>query len=134
MMKNHVRIWVELRFMGRSSVFEMTDGGRPLGIGSGLCSDLRIDGPGVAMVHLELERSGNAIWLLPRTGGDVRVNAAHVRACRLPPRAVVEFLDQEIEVLMHSELPSSSRLRAAEREVEEPAPVTLGSRYLCVAR
>jgi len=131
MVKNQGRIWVELRFMGRSSLFEMHDGARPLGIGSGLCSDLRIDAPGVAMVHVELARRGDTIWLWLRAAGDVRMNAAHVGAsCRVPPRAVVEFLDQEIEVLMHTKLPPSPRLRAAEEEAEEAPPVTLGARWL----
>jgi hypothetical protein len=61
MMKDQGRIWVELRFMGRGSLFEMCEGGRPLGIGSGLCSDLRIDGASMTIVHLELVRRDNAI-------------------------------------------------------------------------
>jgi hypothetical protein len=134
MLKNQHRIWVELRFRGRSSWFEMRDGERPLGVGSGLCSDLRIDAPAVAMVHFELARRGDTVWLWLRADGDVRMNAAHVGACcRVPPRAVVEFLDQEIEVLMHPELPCSSRLRAALEEAEEAPPVTLGARWLQAA-
>ncbi len=129
MVKNQGAIWLELRFLGRSSVFEMVDGGRPLGIGSGLCSDLRIDGVGVEMVHLELVRSGDVIWLVPRTAGDVRLNAAHIgRPCGLPLRAVVEFLEHEIEILIHPDSPPSFCWRVA---AEEVPPATLGVRWNC---
>jgi hypothetical protein len=131
MLKNQSRIWVELRFLGRSSLFEVYDCGRPLGIGSGLCSDLRVDGPGVAMVHLQLLRRGDEVWLLPRAAGDVRMNAAHVgESCKVPLRAVVEFLDHEVEVLLHSELPTSVGRRAAADDDEDAPPVTLGARWL----
>jgi hypothetical protein len=131
MMKDQGRIWVELRFMGRGALFEMSDGGRPLGIGSGLCSDLRIDSPGVAMVHLELVRRGDVIWLLLRADGDVRMNAAHVgAACQVPWRAVIEFLDLEIEVLLHSEAPSPFPPRPAVGAAYEAPPLTLSARWL----
>lgn len=131
MMKDQGRIWVELRFMGRASLFEMHDGGRPLGIGSGLCSDLRIDSVGVAIVHLELVRRGSAIWLLLRGDSDVRLNAAHVgAACQVPWRAVVEFLDLEIEVLLHTELPTPFPRRAAVRAISDAPPMTLSARWL----
>ncbi len=125
------RIWVELRFLGRGSLFEMADGGRPLGIGSGLCSDLRIDSAGVALAHLELARRGDEVWLLLRGNGDVRMNAAHVgAACPVPRRAVIEFLDLEIEVLLHTEAPSPFPRRPADDNVYEAPPVTLSARWL----
>ncbi len=130
MTKDQGRIWVELRFMGRGSLFEMCSDGRPLGIGSGLCSDLRIDSAGVAMVHVELVRRGDVIWLVLRAEGDVRMNAAHVgAACPVPRRAVIEFLDLEIEVLLHSEAPSPFPRPAMDTVYEAP-PVTLSARWL----
>ncbi|MGC4088021.1 MAG: FHA domain-containing protein [Polyangiaceae bacterium] len=118
--------------MGRASLFEMFEGSRPLGVGSGLCSDLRIDGAGVAMVHLELSRSGDSIWLSPRADGDVRVNAAHVGgSCKLSQRSLIEFLEHEIEVLLHTNMPSSRPQRRALEEDEDPPPVTLGAHWLC---
>jgi len=126
MLQNWNPIWVELRFMGRKSVFEFHETGRPLGIGSGLCTDLRINDAKVALVHCELMRASDSIWLVPAGSADVRLNAAHVgEACALPERSVIEFLDHEIEVVIHTRMPASSALRGHDPTLEEPAPMTL---------
>jgi hypothetical protein len=124
MVKNLGMIWVELRFRGRSSVLEMPSGGRPLFIGSGLCSDLRIDCKFVAMVHLELVRSGDEVWLWVRGDGEVRSNAARVgESCRLPERAVVEFSEHELEILTHTKSPPNFRRRTITEQFREVPPV-----------
>ena len=113
-------IWLELRFMGRSHWFEMEHGGRPVGVGSGLCSDVRIDGAGVGLVHFEFLRMGDAIWLMPNDFAHVRLNAAHLgTALPLPRRrSLVEFLSYEIEVVLHSRAPTSEYLRSRNAPVE----------------
>lgn len=100
-------IWAELRFRGRTSYFEFYDEGRPLGIGSGWCSDLRIFDAKVGLVHCELRREGECVVIVPAGSADVRLNAAHVgpRAV-LPPRSLIEFLEHEIEVVLHTRVPS----------------------------
>ena len=119
-------IWVELRFLGRKSLFELEEKGRPLGIGSGLCTDLRINDAKVALVHCELTRAGDSVWLVPTGSADVRLNAAHVgESCPLPARAVIEFLEHEIEVVIHTRLPPYAALRACDPSLEEPPPATL---------
>lgn len=123
MVESQGSIWVELRFLGRKSFFELHDGGRPLGIGSGWCNDLRIHDPKVALVHCELTRDGDSICVVPTGSADVRLNAAHVGASAvLPSRSVIEFLDHEIQVILHAELPRYYDVGA----FEETPPVTLG--------
>lgn len=105
-------IWLELRYLNRSAVFELTEGSRPLSIGSGLCSDLRIAGPGVALVHFEIARNGGFVWLVTKPAAHVRLNAAHVGHPRvLTERSVIEFLQHEIEIILHKRVPSCDRHR-----------------------
>ncbi len=134
MLQSSLPIWVELRFLGRRSWFELHEGSRPLGIGSGWCTDLRILDPHVALVHCELVREGYSVRVLPTGSADVRLNAAHVGASALlPERCLLEFLGHEIGVVLHARLPhfepprhkSRAAFGDAGRRVEPP-PVTLG--------
>ncbi|HET9957933.1 MAG TPA: FHA domain-containing protein [Polyangiaceae bacterium] len=101
--------WLELRYRGRTLMFEVTEGARPLTLGAGLCCDLRVDGAGVALVQFELARQSGKVWLVPKPAAHVRVNAAHVGQPReLSTRSVIEFLEHEIEVLLHARFPGQS--------------------------
>lgn len=129
-MQSETSIWVELRFMGRTSYFELRKEGRPLGIGSGWCTDLRIHDAKVGLVHCELRREGNAVVIVPTGSADVRLNAAHVGArTTLPGRCLVEFLEHEIEVVLHIGVPCfvfGARDPETELGPQLAPPVTLG--------
>lgn len=115
-MQNPNSVWVELIFQGRSSFVELHEGGRPLGIGSGWCTDLRIQDAKVGIVHCEISYENRVVCLRPTGSADVRLNAAHVGAgVALPERCVVEFLGHEIEVLLHVTRPSRFATRRAKR-------------------
>lgn len=105
-MQSPSSLWVELFFQGRASFVELQEGGRPLGIGSGWCADLRISDAKVAVVHCEIVFDERVVCLRPTGHADVRLNAAHVGAgVALPERSLVEFLGHEIEVRLHIQRP-----------------------------
>ena len=115
-MESPSSVWVELIFQGRSSFVELHEGGRPLGIGSGWCTDLRIQDAKVGIVHCEIVFENRVVYVRPTGSADVRLNAAHVGAgVALPERCLVEFLGHEIEVLLHVRRPVRFATRRAKR-------------------
>jgi hypothetical protein len=128
MVRSWKPIWVELWFRGQRLLVELEDHGRPLGVGSGFCSDLRIDDARVALVHCELIRVGDSIWLVPSGSADVRLNAAHVGKGRvLPERGVIEFLEYEILVVLHVGAARRSARPESDSALQDTPPVTLRS-------
>lgn len=105
-MQSPSSVWVELLFQGRSSFVELHEGGRPLSIGSGWCTDLRIQDANVGLVHCEVVFENRVVYVRPTGSADVRLNAAHVGAgVALPERCMIEFLGHEIEVVLHVRRP-----------------------------
>ncbi|HET9956153.1 MAG TPA: FHA domain-containing protein [Polyangiaceae bacterium] len=119
-------VWLELRHRGQMLVFELTDGGRPLMIGSGWCSDVRLDGIGVALVHVQIYLENGTLWLAPHSAAHVRLNAAHVGRLRaLASHSVIEFLSYEIEIWVHDRVPHPVTGLASVDAHTERAPETL---------
>jgi hypothetical protein len=99
-------IWLELRMRERVWLFGMEEGGQPLGVGSGWCTDVRIDDARVALVQFELARAEHEIWLRPRGPESVRLNTARAREPRrLTRRSMIEFLEYELELVLHTQQP-----------------------------
>jgi hypothetical protein len=100
-------IWLELIWDGGSRLFELeASSERSIVIGSMPGAQVRIEKPGVSPVHLHFERERDRVVVIPAYQADLRVNAARVgEPCPLQERALIEFCDLVVEVVIHRERP-----------------------------
>ncbi len=105
----HGSIWLTVRGVGKSWVFELARGvDRVVSVGASSDVDVQLDFRGNVPLAFHFEREGDGVCIVPAYGGDLRVNAARVSdVFRMLGRAVVELAGVRLDVEVLRERPAA---------------------------
>lgn len=119
-------LWLELTIEGTPYCFELpASEAHAVTVGSSRAADLCINGAGIAPIHFHIERSRQALWIVPAYGSDdLRVGAARVvGTAPIGQHAVIELSDLKIDAHVSDSPPASSRRSSTANVLDTSSPI-----------
>lgn len=134
----HRTLWLSIRSDAENWLFEIgPHEERAIVVGTLLRAHVRIDARGIKPVHLQFERDGNGLRVIPALGAEIHINGELAKSSQtLEPYARIEFSGLKLEAYVFDAEPDSlERLQLREwarRELQyRSEPGTTLARDMC---